>query len=131
MPDSALDSWTVGRLGEQYIAGVLVLKGATVSSDGPADLVVNGVPLEVKTAQYRHYKPGRHGYQFCIKRDGKRGLRAPFVALVCYASPPVDLPVYIVPAGKLNGQKRITIPSRPADYNGQFSRWLNEWELLV
>lgn len=130
-PEAVLDSWQVGRLGETYVAGVLVLKGATVTTEGPADLRVNGVPVEVKTAQYRQYKRGRAGYQFCINRDGRSGLRAPFVALVCYAAPPVDLPVYIVPAYELNGQKKLTIPSAPPLYRGYLSKWLHEWELLV
>jgi hypothetical protein len=129
--ETVLDSWQVGRLGEQYVAGVLALKGATVTAEGPADLVVNGVPLEVKTARYRQYKRGRAGYQFCIRRDGRPGLRAPFVALVCYDVPPLDLAVYVIPTAELNGQKKITIPSRAQSYGGYLSKWLLQWELLV
>lgn len=120
----------VGLLGEQYVAGILVLKGSFVLRGGPADLLVDNVTVEIKTARLRPYKRGRRsGYQFCINRAGRNGLQADYLVLVCWSAK-WEKDAFIIPADQLNGQRRITITGKPQDYNGRYKQWLNRWDLL-
>lgn len=133
--DQEISPQALGHLGEIYLAGQLVDRGAVVSTAGPADLLVNDIPVEVKTARFRPYrsKPNRRlGYQFCIRRDGRHGLRAPFLVLICWTDPPYRrCPIFIVPDYELNGHLKLTIPNDPEKYAGRWARWLDLWELIT
>ena len=74
----------LGAMGEVYVARMLSSTGLSVEFGGPADLLVEGVPVEVKAARHRPYRKGRLGYQFCLHRDGRYGIRANVVILLCY-----------------------------------------------
>lgn len=122
----------LGMMGEQFVAGIMVTKGIPVRAGGPADLVIHGdTPVEIKMARLRPYKAGRQpGYQFCVEREGRSGLAAPILILICWREG--DTPVFfVIPESQVNGVKRITITSEdPFSYSGKWAAWRNRWDLL-
>lgn len=121
----------LGHHGERYVAGKLALMGATVQGGGPADLLVNGVPIEVKTANYCPYRPGHLGYQFCLRRENHTSVKGIFVILLCWERLAMELEAFVIPASEIDGQYKITIPNRPGEYGGRWAKWLNEWGMIV
>ena len=67
-----MTSQELGALGELFVARKLAGAGVSVQLGGPADLLAEGVPVEVKAARPRPYRSGGYiGYQFCLDRgDG-------------------------------------------------------------
>jgi len=132
-PDRVISHHLLGRLGEQYVAGELVLRGAPVESGGPADLLIHGtIPVEVKTARYLPYRRGpRRGYQFCLRRRGHCDFHGQYLILLCWDTPPVDLHCFIIPGHEIDGQRKLVIPSRPEAYEGQWQPYLDLWDLVT
>lgn len=120
----------LGILGEYHIAQQLRFAGAKVEFGGPADLLVNGEAVEVKTARLRQYRTGRKlGYQFCLTRQGHTDhKKAKVVVLLCWES----FTVFIIPTEEIDTNWKITIPTeKPQRYNGKWSVWRERWEILV
>lgn len=121
----------LGRLGELYCADTAARLGAVVSKGKPADLIINGTPVEVKTARLSHYRRERRkGYQFCLHRQKRHGVRAPFVVCLCWGEN-VDPAAYVIPTEEFNGHRKITIPNDPGKYKGRWAKWCDRWELIA
>lgn len=122
----------LGEMGETYVCRLLSGLGLDVKFDGPADLLVNGVPVEIKAARPRPYRDdGRKGYQFCLHRDGKRGIQAPVVILLCYWSEKHNPVAFVIPSHRLGKRRKVTIPGHPWSYSGRWARWYRRWEALA
>jgi len=122
----------LGAIGEVYVAHLLSTVGLQVQREGPADLVVNGLPIEVKTARLSFYRNNRRrGYQFCLKRSGKTSIKAPLVILLCYWDITSDPVAFIIPADLIGQRQKIVIPGPPWSYSGKWSIWYQKWEILA
>ena len=120
----------LGALGEYHIAQRLRFAGKQVKFDGPADLLVDGKAVEVKTARLRQYRTGRRlGYQFCLTKQGHTDhTKASVVILLCWES----FTVFIIPVEYIGERCKITIPvENPTRYNGLWSAWRERWEILA
>jgi len=107
----------LGALGEHYVARLLSGVGLDVERGGPADLLVEGVPLEVKAARPAPYRSGSdQGYQFCLHREGRGGLQAAAAVLLCYWKA---------------GREPVAIPGYPWTYEGKWARWYGRWETIA
>jgi len=127
-----MDPWELGAAGERYVAGELAARGIPVVGGGPADLLIYGdTPIEVKTARLTAYHRNRQpGYQFCIHRQERNGPQAEFLVLVCWNGAPQSHDCFVVPRSEIRGQRKLCIPRSPADYDGQWKKWLNDWGML-
>ncbi len=122
----------LGVAGEAYVARLLSSAGLQVQFDGPADLTVNGLPVEVKAARPSLYRRNRcRGYQFCLHRTGKTSLKAPLVILLCYWDTAREPVSFIIPADRIGQRRKIVIPSHPWAYSGMWSPWYQNWETLA
>jgi len=121
----------LGAMGEVYVARMLEAVGLTVRRGGPADLVVEGVPVEVKAARFAPYKRGRRGYQFCLHRDGRRGVQAAVVVMLCYWRDDAEPVAFVVPAEAVGDRRKVVIPGQPWTYSGRWARWYRRWETLA
>lgn len=122
----------LGIIGEMYVKRLLSSIGLSVERGGPADLLVEGIPVEVKAARKRPYRLGRYeGYQFCLHRDGRGGVQAKVVVLLCYWN--VDqLPVaFVIPAKAIEKRRKIVISGDPWTYSGKWQRWYRNWEVIA
>jgi len=128
----------LGALGEIYVARLLAsigLRVEHVGEGGGPDLLVEGVPIEVKAARPSLYN-GRHvGYQFCLHRSGRNGIRAAVVILLCYWNPASEPIAFVIPADRVRDLRKVVIPNRrPWMYavgHGRWARWYNRWEMLA
>ena len=122
----------LGAMGEFYVAGLLAAAGLAVERGGPADLLIEGVPVEVKAARPGRYRSdGRQGYQFCLHRAGRRGVRAAVVVLLCYWRNDADPVPFIIPAERIGERRKVVIPGQPWTYAGRWARWYGRWETLA
>jgi hypothetical protein len=124
-------SYDLGCYGEWFAAQLLESLGLRVErgKGGGADLVVEGIRVEVKIARYRLYKEGRRGYQFCLRRDGRRGVCADVVLLICFSGGRAVF--FVVPAEELGSYKKVTIPGPPDRYSGRWSLFVERWDILA
>jgi hypothetical protein len=121
----------LGQMGEAYVYQLLTGIGLSVEFGGPADLLVNGTPVEVKAARPAPYRgDGRRGYQFCLHREGTRGVQAPVVILLCYWSEKRDPVAFVIPADRLGERRKVAITGYPWSYSGRWSGWYDRWEAL-
>jgi hypothetical protein len=122
----------LGQMGESYVASRLRSAGMDVKPGTTCDLVANGVRIEVKAARFRPYKDnGRHGYQFCLHRDGRNGIQADVVVLLCYYNLRYEPIAFVIPAYLVRDRKSLTVPSDPRLYAGLWSEWLSSWEIIA
>ena len=122
----------LGALGELYVARTLVGAGLQVELGGPADLVAEGVPIEVKAARPGSYRSGGYrGYQFCMHRNGRQGVRADVVILLCYWDPDGAPVAFVIPADLVGDRRKIVIPGQPWTYSGRWARWYRRWETIA
>jgi len=121
----------LGAMGEAYVARLLTGAGLAVQYGGPADLLIEGVPVEVKAARFVPYKRGRNGYQFCLHRDGRRGVQAAAVVLLCYWDAASDPVAFVIPAQDVGQRRKVVIPGQPWLYSGRWARWYSRWEALA
>ena len=124
--ESDLSPQDLGYFGEILAAGMLALRGIPVRPGGAADLLIyENVPIEIKTATERAINDHVTGFQFCISRQGRSELRAPFAILICYQDPPIRCPIFIIPDSEIGTRKTIAIPSPVDSYNGRWKKWRN------
>jgi len=124
----------LGRMGEVYVARLLEVAGLRVSWGGPADLLVEGVPVEVKAARPRRYRgDGRLGFQFCLSKPGHTDhRRAAVVVLLAWWDPQADPVAFVVPSARLGDRRKVVIPrAQPWLYEGLWARWREGWEVLA
>jgi len=120
----------LGRWGEAYVANVLG-NLATVRPGRRADLRWLGLEIEVKTARIGHYNGHGRGYQFCLHRQGqgRRGVQAPVVVLVCVSAENYrDPDVLVIPRGALGKRRKVNVA---ASFNGPWAEYHGRWELLA
>lgn len=126
----------LGDLGERYVAFLFHQAGLQVERRGPADLLVEGVPVEVKAARPRGYRSdGRRGYQFCLRRETRRGRiktdarRADLVVLLCYYRDDRDPAAFVIPTERLGDRRKVVISNpRPWAYGGRWAHYYEAWE---
>jgi hypothetical protein len=119
----------VAMEGEKQAAAFLQAFGVCAvpsgSGSGPDLLGDMGQTFEVKAARPSEYKSGSWGWQFCLRRDGRRGVMADFVILVCFGRKgnyPAGL--FVIPASGVADLKRITIPGGCECVLGRYAgRW--------
>jgi len=118
-----------------YVARMLRLAGMEVAiGAGPADLLADGVPVEVKAARPGRYRgDGRRGFQFCLSKPGHTDhTRAVVVILLAYWDMASDPVAFVIPSGALGDRRKVVIPTTaPWLYNGQWSRWYQCWEVIA
>lgn len=120
----------LGAMAEAHTAYLLAGAGFTVEQGGPADLVVEGIPVEVKAARRRPYRKGGYqGYQFSVWRPGHTDhRRAAVVVLWCYWHPTRPPVAFVIPAQAIGDRRQLVIPGDPWTYSGQWSRYYQRWE---
>lgn len=125
-----------GAAYENKVAEILNVMGyeASVheaSSASDYDLLVNGLPVEVKGAKIHAYNgKGNQGFQFAIKRvTSSNSIDCPIVILYCENPGPTSF--FVIPLAELNGAHSITVPNQnPAAYHGKWSKYYNRFDLL-
>ncbi len=122
----------IGALGERLVAEQLRAV-APVMRGEVADLrFADQVEIEVKTAiPSRPSKKNAHPtYQFCIQRDGRKGLRAPVLVCVCLDPASLDVATFVIPAQEIeaSGLKKVRIPYR---MGGRWAAWRDAWHVIA
>jgi hypothetical protein len=123
----------LGAMGELFVMRQLEAVGLEVERAGGADLLVEGVPIEVKAARPKPYRRGYRGYQFCLRKPGHTDHRkARAVVLLCCWDPVADPVAFVIPSDRLGDRRKVTIPNRrPWAYGGKWARWYRRWETLA
>ena len=101
---------------------------------GPADLLVDGLSIEVKAARLAPYRSdGRRGFQFCLRRNGHTDARrAAVVVLLAYWDVASDPVAFVIPSEAVGDRCKVVIPNRqPWLYGGRWARFYQRWELLA
>jgi len=122
----------IGALGERLVAEHL-RQVAPVMRGEVADLrFADQVEIEVKTAvPSRPSKKQPHQtYQFCIQRDGRKGLRAPVLVCVCLDPASLEVATFVIPAQEIeaSGLKKVRIPYR---MGGRWAAWRDAWHVIA
>jgi hypothetical protein len=125
----------VGMAGERWVAEHLRQVGQVVHGK-VADLrLADCVEIEVKTAlPSRPSKKNRHQtYQFCIQRDGRRGLRAPVLVCVCIDPNRWTTTAFVIPAREVveGGIKKVRIPRDVDGYAGRWAAYREAWAMIA
>lgn len=123
-----------GALGEQLVATMLRQARISVAPSSIADLRVEGVEIEVKTARPSFYRPGRRGFQFSLERRGHSQLRAQALVLVALQEADGDeLAVFfVIPAAVVAGRRKLAITNHDAlAYSGRWSAYRGRWETIA
>jgi hypothetical protein len=84
-----------------------------------------GTTIEVKAARPSEFAKGRIGWQFLLKRKGRRGVVADLLFLLCYTYTG-EKPIggFIIPRAKVVELCKITIPGwHPKSYKGKYTRY--------
>lgn len=135
----------IGWNGEQWAIDQLAARGYEVKFDPDFcnegyDLVVNGLPTEIKFA-HRTKRKRRHvnragvvfdnwydRWQWCIHPTSHR-LTDWLLILVAEDRRKGKYP-YIVPGGVVLDRTHIQITSHPTKYKGWLAQFLNQWEMI-
>ncbi|MBN2392075.1 MAG: hypothetical protein JXR84_15215 [Anaerolineae bacterium] len=124
----------IGAFGEYAVEVILRKAGVDVKRGKPADLICNGVPVEVKTARPTRYDGRKDGFQFSLRRDGHTNVRAPLVICVCVFDPEdlfdSELDFFIIPSQDIEGLRGVAIHKDTAAYNGRWARYRQNWSVL-
>lgn len=125
-----------GALGEHLVATLLRQARISVAPSSIADLRVEGVEIEVKTARPSFYRPGRRGFQFSLERRGHSQLRAQALVLVALQEAEADgdeLAVFfVIPAAVVAGRRKLAITNHDAlAYSGRWSAYRGRWETIA
>jgi hypothetical protein len=127
-----MTSQELGATGELYTMRLLQSAGLRVEAGGPADLLADGIPIEVKAARPGPYRTrGYTGYQFCLRRDGRNGLQGRVVVLLCYWHETAEPVAFVIPAEALGKRRKVVIPGQPWTYAGAWARWYQRWETIA
>jgi len=124
----------LGAIGEAWVYRQLERAGLDVTLGGPADLVADGLPVEVKAARPRCYRgDGRRGFQFCLTKPGHTDhKRAAVVVCLCWWDPASDPVAFIVPSVDLGDRRKVTICNpQPWLYDGWLARYRGRWETIA
>ena len=108
--------------------------GLQVEQGGPADLLAEGLPVEVKAARARRYRgDGRRGFQFCLSKAGHTDhRRAAVVILLCWWDLAADPVAFVIPSHRLGERRKLVIPTaQPWTYAGKWARWYRRWETIA
>jgi hypothetical protein len=101
------------------------------ASDHGADLICNGVLVEVKGSLpvQLHKNSNRIGFQFLLWKSGySRRIDEPITILICYQKNPV---LFILPLAEIADLNKIDVPnSDPNEYAGKWSRFRERFDLL-
>ena len=119
-----------GKFGESVVRAVLEQVGP-VEDSTVADLRFAGLEIEVKAALPSRYDArGLPGFQFCLHRAGRNGVRADVVILLAIGGG-VIVP-FVMPAAVVGEHPKVTVPGLdPLTYNGQWAQWRGRWETLA
>lgn len=134
----------IGSDGEQWVIEQLENRGFKVKFDPDFfnegyDLVVNGLPTEVKTANSTRRKRvyiNRAGvvfenwydrWQWCIHPTSNRLVDW---LLILVANDGNNRYVFVVPGGIVLDRTHIQITSHPQKYKGWLATWLNRFEII-
>ena len=129
-----MTSQELGNLGEAWVYRQLQSAGLAVTMGGPADLQVEGLPVEVKTARPKRYRgDGRKGYQFCLSKPGHTDhTKAAVVVCLCWWDIASDPVAFVIPSSRLGDLRKVVIPTaQPWTYSGKWSRWYRRWETIA
>lgn len=118
----------LGYRGERLVAERLAAIGE-VGASPRADVRVGNVDIEVKTASPSMINRRRRGYQFCLRRDGRRGVRAEYVVCVCCGAS--SLAFFVIPAAVVGQRKKINVPVDLTEYTGPWAEFLDRWDLIT
>lgn len=124
----------LGAFGEYAVEVILRKADIDVRRGKPADLICNGVPVEIKTARPTHYNGRAVGFQFSLRRDGHSDVRAPLVICVCVFNSEdlfdSELDFFIIPSRDIEGLRGVAIHKNTAAYNGRWARYRQNWSVL-
>jgi len=116
-----VNAQTLGKLGEKHILDLLLSAGVDAQPGGPGDIILaSGLALEVKAARLTQRTSGHsRRWQFCLYRQGKTDYRrSDLVVLLAYRDVGRDPEVFVIPAGRLNGNKTLKLSENP-----NLSKW--------
>lgn len=117
----------LGILGELYVTRMLSSAGILTCKGGLADLLADGVRVEVKAARRSQYARGKRGYQFCLHAPGRKGFQGDVLVLLCYWKMGQDPGAFIIPASDVGQRKSITICGQPWTYAGRWAPFYDDW----
>ena len=118
----------IGDFGEQYIARLLAEAGE-VTPGGPADLLFEGVSVEVKTARPSNYNGRNLGYQFCLRKRGHTDHRkAAVLILLCLGLRGQVRGVFVIPTEVIGERRKLTMP---LNLSSKWAHWQGRFEVLA
>ncbi len=119
----------LGAYGEMLVYQVLQETGGRVTLGGGADVIFEGIKIEVKTAKPSKYNGQTLGYQFCLSKPGHTDFRKSDV-LVLIPLDENDNPraAYVIPTSVIGKRKKITMPM---SLGSRFVDYREAWELLA
>lgn len=119
-----------GKLGETLVRAILAQVGPVEASTA-ADVRFAGLDIEVKAARVSFYDQRKGpGFQFCLHRAGRRGMRADVVVLLAFVGD--EAVPFVIPAAALSGQRKVAMRgTNPRAYTGQWAPWRDRWETLA
>ena len=129
-----MTSQELGQIGELYAMRQLQRAGLIVEQGGPADLMANGLAVEVKAARPAPYRRGgRRGFQFCLSKTGHTDYtRAAVVIMLAYWDMASDPIAFVVPSKALGDRRKVVIPTaQPWMYAGRWARFYRRWETIA
>ena len=123
----------LGTIGELWVMRQLRAAGLEVEQGGAADLLADGLAVEVKAARPRPYRRGYRGFQFCLTKPGHTDhRRAAVVVLLAYWDSVADPVAFVVPSTALGDRRKVTIPNeQPWLYGGRWSRYYRRWDVIA
>lgn len=123
----------LGAIGEHYTAQVLRSVGLDVEHGGPADLLAEGMPIEVKAARPAPYRKGGYrGYQFCLTKPGHTDhTKAAVCVLLCFWRDGQDPVAFVIPSEAIGDRRKVVIPGQPWTYTGRWARYYRRWETIA
>jgi len=121
----------LGIFGEVYVAEMLRAAGlGGVSLGGPADVIAEGLTVEVKTSRPTSYRGrGSRGFQFLLEKDGHTSIKGDVVVLVC-VGPRGGLVCYVIPAEAIGSRRKIGVPLNVQEYGGLWAPYLEAWDVI-
>ena len=129
----------LGHKWEMWAAQQCAAHGYNVSYytslNSPADFKANGVPVEVKFARQTVRKI-HHGnksvlyprWQWQVENKAAQ-LRDDWVLILLACDGPEVYP-FILPGQLIARRNHLQLTSKPVNYTGWLSQWLNRWEII-
>jgi hypothetical protein len=131
-----MSSVHIGLNGEAWVMEQLRKRGYAPTIPkyhAPYDLVVDNVPIEVKTARpTKRVKDGRTytRWQWHIHPTTYDAIQGDWVLILIAQDSTGHRHPYIVPGGIAEPRNQLQITRHPDEFTGWLSAWLNKWDVI-